>query len=496
MARHGRDMRGDDDQFTSRFGYLFQGLPAYVVEEKYLTALAATMVEPEDTNSLTIGPKHLPAGYTYLGQLIDHDLTFDAASLSQRRSDQAARVNFRSPFLDLDCLYGRGVVDQPYLYNTSKELRGLFLVDLIDAAKLEFDVPRNASGTGILADPRNDANLIVSQLHLAFMQYHNKVFAELSDAGTPHADRFEATADIVRQHYQWMILEDYLPRIVRRDELELRLPSAPFRAGQDTWRVNIQSPLSLRPFMPMEFSAAAFRFGHSMVRSMYFPNRKDRTPGLPVFDRTQPDNDAANDFRGFRRRPLGMTIDWAAFFPLDDGPMQLARPIDTLLAHPLVSLPSKVAGQSQRRSLPFLNLTRGLERGLPSGQDVAKHLGVKNNVIGRDVRFRINQTGFTGDLGDVGGTGISLDELERKFETELPLWYYVLKEAEIVEDGNRLGPVGSAIVVEVLLGLLSADPFSILLAGQDFRPRSGQFGCVKDRSFTIVDLLRYTHTNQ
>jgi len=484
-------MRGEGGEDTSRFGKLFPDCPPYEIHSKYLLALSATMLEPEDSDALTIGPENLPAGYTYLGQFLDHDITFDAASLSQRRADPSARFNFRSPFLDLDSLYGRGVVDQPYLYDLKSGSRGMFLTDKDTPSQGEWDLPRNQAGVGVIADPRNDANLILSQLHLAFMQYHNKVFEDLAASGVAADERYEATCQVVRNHYQWMIAEDYLSRIIAPEVLSSVLVEAPFRGGEETWRVDLKHfPLD-QVFMPMEFSAAAFRFGHSMVRSMYFPNREGRTPGLPIFDRLQPDNDDANDFRGFRKRPLGMRIDWSGFFRMTDASPQLARPIDTLIAHPLVFLPTKVAGQSQHRALPFLNLTRGVERKLPCGQDVAQALGVTTGVIGKDLAFRINQSGFSGSPSNVAGTGVSLDELQQKFREKLPLWYYVLKEAELVGEGSRLGPIGSRIVAEVVLGLLLADKSSIFQEQKAFRPRAGHFGCIHDNSFSVVDLLRY-----
>jgi len=504
--------------FEGRFGRLFPDLPPLAPNDDDLANLAKTMEEPgEPDEDDPINNKTIPAGFTYFGQFIDHDLTFDPSSKLDKMNDPKAIIDFRTPRFDLDSLYGRGPDDQPYLYNTDGST---FLIGQNDVG--EDDLQRNARGRALIGDKRNDENLIVSQTHLPFLKYHNKVFSTLRP-DTPH--RFNEAHRIVRWHYQWIVVHDFLARIVGKDLVTRVLKEGlkiftkggkPFVPGD-------------QPFMPVEFAVAAYRLGHSMVRSTYALNTA--TSGeeneLLIFA----DKGNLEDLRGFRRRPADREIEWHRFFQFDrqrfpaanEEDLQLSMNIDTGLAPGLFVLPSIVVGmgdQPQIQSLAERNLKRGKALGLPSGQDVAQKLadaGVMDpKAILRDVKVKITvkdpKTGFFTKTDDPSKSDnpklqkLDLAGLSREFGANTPLWYYILYEAEHCNQGKHLGPVGGRIVAEVFIGLLRADKTSYLNAPGGFKPKAGAFGAVAkppgdrlwgsfsssgDGDFTMADLIAY-----
>jgi heme peroxidase len=431
-----------------RFGRLFRRLPpAPKLSDKQLRDLAESMREPKGGGAKLDNPK-IPSGYTYFGQFVDHDLTFDPVSSLQRRNDPDALVDFRSPRFDLDSVYGSGPADEPFLYQQPERLR--LVIDQKNS-KGEPDLQRNAEGVALIGDPRNDENIIVSQLQLVFLRFHNKVAAKVAaDKSVPEADRFAVAQRLVRWHYQWVVLEDFLPRIVGPDPFNLRVKREKGEVKLDTRWFKPRN----NPFMPVEFAVAAYRFGHSMVRPAYDLNQvvTDRPifiPGEKVGE--------LDDLRGFRPLPGAWTIDWSFF--LDGAPgsakkPQHSRKIDARLARGLFDLPGFAQKES---SLAFRNLKRGEALGLPSGQDVARLVGAKPL------------------------TGKKLGAPE-----PTPLWFYVLKESGL-GGGRHLGPVGGEIVADVLIGLLQEDVHSFVNQNPGFKPSLG----AKAGKFTLTDLVRF-----
>ncbi len=218
---------------AGRFGRMFRNLPSFEPSDQLIDRCVRQMLEPARANEDLDNPR-IPSGFTYLGQFIDHDLTFDPVSSLQRQNDPDGLRNFRTPNFDLDSVYGLGRADQPYLYQTT------------DSAKLligqgegegEEDLPRNPEGRALIGDPRNDENIIVSQLQLAFLRLHNRLVDDIRtslqsggpEQGSldlrPHLWIAEASDDAVfheaqrltRWHYQWVVLTEFLPLICGED---------------------------------------------------------------------------------------------------------------------------------------------------------------------------------------------------------------------------------------------------------------------------------------
>jgi hypothetical protein len=394
-------------------------------------------------------------------------------------------VNFRTPRFDLDCLYGRGPVETPYLYDQAdpdgvKLLVGRVIDDQGERLEDQHDLPRNdpdpAQQRALIGDPRNDENTFVSQLHLLFIKFHNRVVDMVrEDRPRLKSDNlFKEVQRIVRWHYQWVVVFDFLDRTVP----EKMLDKLAVRDEEGLRKVKLKFyDWEKQPFMPVEFSGAAYRFGHSQVRGRYSINTT--VQGLPTFlpeDQLPPESDVfarrTADFRGFRGLPPFWTVSWPFFFELGGGQdvLQPSLTIDTKISGPLAdALPGADHEKKDDRSLPRRNLLRGKALQLPSGQRVAKHMGVPKASI------------LTGD--DLGLEG----ELLETFGEETPLWYYVLREAEVQQNGGeRLGEVGGRIVAEVLLGLLDGDPLSFLSVEPNWTPELAD-----DGEFKMADLIRF-----
>jgi hypothetical protein len=387
----------------------------------------------------------IPAGYTYFGQFVDHDITFDPVSSLQRVNDPDALVDFRSPRFDLDSLYGSGPQDEPFQYD--RETDNVKFLIRPNSQGME-DLPRNLQGTAVIGDPRNDENVIVSQLQLVFLKLHNKFVDQLAASGLPADQLFSEAQKQTRWHYQWVVVNDYLRRICgdtivdARFERELTTDEAEAAGPEDEVAdVDTESAITLKhyrprnnPYMPVEFSVAAFRFGHSQIRVAYHLN--EIVQNVPIF--LPGDVGPLDDLRGGRELPGSWNIDWARFFVINGSTPQPSRLIDTKLSAGLFTLPNSPA------PLALRNLLRGQALSLPSGQAVATALGLP---------------ALSG--AELGGV---LDPT--------PLWFYILKESELA-GGLQLGSVGATIVAEVLMGLLKADPSSFINLEPRWRPTVG-----------------------
>jgi hypothetical protein len=465
---HGRGVRGLDSVpsspfFEGRFGRMFRKLPVFVPDRKFLRELADGMRETAAGPDPTGDNPGIPAGYTYVGQILDHDITFDPTSSLQRANDPEGLVNFRTPRLDLDSLYGSGPADEPFMYDQESPDGTKLLIGRVHEDDGTFtdehDLPRNSQDRALIGDPRNDENTFISQLQLAFIKFHNRVVDQVAATGLRHDELMKEAQRVVRWHWQWMVAHDFLRRTIGDAMLGKLLK----REG-DAEKVNLDfyRPKN-KAFMPVEFSVAAFRFGHSQVRGGYKIN--NTVPGLPTF---LPDANPPRraDFRGFRGLPPQWSISWPFFFPLDEDPGPTpSRKIDTKLVGALFGLPGENPDNADDRSLARRNLLRGLALQLPSGQAVAKAMGVDP---------------------------LSDDQLALPQSGPAPLWFYVLKEAEVLAGGAHLGPVGGRIVGETILGLIKHDPLSYLSVQPGWRPDLGS----TPGAFDMADLLRFAVPDQ
>lgn len=461
---------------TGRFGRLFRQLEPLVLSDEQLLAVAQQMADtgvPGGGWTSTPGTGDvpgLPAGYTYLGQFVDHDLTFDPVSLLTGAVDPDGLENFRTPRFDLDSLYGGGPGVSPWLYDKDdpdKLLVGNTLGDV-------NDVPRNWQGRALLGDPRNDVHQIIVQLHLAFIRFHNAVVDQVRADPTlvgavpatptagwapspvaPALPGFPQVSTLVRWHYQWLVLRELLPRIVGQALADDVLKPGKGRGKDAPTRLKAELELyrvRARAWMPLEFSAAAYRFGHTLVRDSYQLN--DSVGPLPVFAAT------GDDLRGSRPIPAGWDIQWSRFFdglPTSaPGRTQVARAFDTKLASALGALPTDI--DHGGRPLALLNLLRGRALELPSGEDVAAAVAA--------------------------ATGEPVSSVATGLPHPAPLWFWILREAEAL-GGQHLGPVGGRIVAETLVGVADRDKASFLRAQPDWVPTLGP----TTGRFSVADLL-------
>jgi hypothetical protein len=404
-----------------RYRRLFADLPSLEADERALHDLGRRG-GPADMGADGEGPDaSVEAGWPFFGQFIAHDITADRSPLGHRADPEQIR-NFRTPRANLEGVYGAGPVGSPYLYDNT------------DPAKLLLgpegvDVPRNQQGIALVGDPRNDVHLFVNQIQVGFIRLHSRLVDRLREDGTPEADLFEEARRAATWHYQWVILRQFLPLLIG-DELTDRLLDSGaglYRPGEDE-----------EPFIPFEFADAAYRYGHSQVRQRYRVN--ESLGPVPVFP----------DLIGFCEVPRSRQIDWSLLFDLPGRPAaQRAKRIDGRLPESLIALPQAVSGVGETdayASLANRDLQRGQAIGLPSGEAVAAALGIE----------------------PLNAEQVAL--AEHGWSAETPLWIYVLREADALHDGDRLGPVGGRIVGEVLVGIIDADPESFRSVDRSWRP--------------------------
>jgi hypothetical protein len=398
----------------ARYGRMFPGLgplsqdPALLMRAGSPGGICFDPAEGADAADATEA-----AGWPLFGQIVAHDITADRSPIGVGIDPEALR-NARSPKLNLEMLYSDGPVGSAYLFHVDDPAKFLFSAG-------GHDVPRNQQGVALIGDPRNDVHFFVLSLHVALLHAHNRIVDWLRAQGAPEADVFDRARIMLTWHYQWVVVHDFLPRLVGADLVDEVLTKG------GTWF----APEPMQAFIPLEFADAAYRYGHGQIRHSY--RLVEGGPAVPLFP----------DLVGFGPVPDGRWLDLAQIFDVPGRPpAQRAKRLDGKLPASLIGLPHQVTGTvdtAAYQSLAVRDLLRGDTTGLPSGEQVAAAMGAPAVAGGWD-----------------RGT---------------PLWYYILKEAEQFQDGNRLGPVGGRIVAEVLIGLLRADPASYLSLQPSFTPQ-------------------------
>lgn len=463
---------GDSSEYRSKdyrkwdFGYMFPELQSaeHLLEPtdetvSWLKLLGASM---EDPGEAIIPGVPVPAIHTFVGQFVDHDITLErgsrnislASSLPLTPEEVKAQiVNSRSPNLDLDHVYGPDV-DGNFSprdpRNSAKMLLAKVdpLLGLPPGKDVWNDVPRDpCKYKPLIGDTRNDDNIVTLQLHVAFLRAHNA----LIDRGY----RFNEAQKLLIQHYQWIILDDFLERIADPNIVRLiknkgaRFFDPPARAF----------------FMPLEFSVAAYRFGHSKVRAAYDNFNSIHESGV-----------LNNLFRPNRRLSDDWIIEWPSFLDAEN-PGRFPRPLDTSLTPDLLALPEPhVAGSDPEKNLAIRNLLRGYILRMPTGQAVAKAMASQGIQPMTEKQIALV-------VGEIPG---QIEVIEKtKFLRKTPLWFYLLAEASYYSRGHHLGPVGSTIVAEVLIRVLRYSTYSIL-SESGWRPTLGS----TPGKFDLEDLLK------
>ena len=477
LVQEAEDLRGDEDGNASHFGRMFH-LPPFAEATPAVRAalirLGARGGPLDARDNLAAGPVALivdpqlsagnpnndthTAGMTFLGQFLDHDMTFDTGSRLGRPTNPRHARNSRRPFFDLDSVYGDGPTGSPQLYEQADRAKLR-----VESGGIFEDLPREADSRAIIADPRNDENVVIAGLQAAMLLAHNRAVVDGVRMANPRLDTERVFAEarrLVTWHYQWIILHEFLPQVVGASTVSRVLAD----------RQRYYRPKQDDAFMPVEFQLT-YRMGHSMVRPSYRANFTGNA-GSPffafIFDPSQEGALDPSDLRGGVRSPRRF-VGWSTFFrfPGLEGDVRPNKRIDTHLSTPLFDLPlGAIASGTPPTSLAERNLLRHLTWLPPSGQAIAERLGVPALQ--------------SAQLAE-------LNAIHPSFVRSTPLWYYVLKEAEAMEQGLRLGPVGARLVAEVFIGLLESDSDSFLNAAEPFVPSFGP----TPGTFTMVDLLNF-----
>ena len=474
------------------FDFLFpdlQGDPNNLLPENASTVanlvrLGKTMIE--ETGNDPAGDSDVSALMTYFGQFIDHDITLEltSADLPTLTSPSLTPLpldhirnslkNARSATLDLDSVY-----DLPAPRDGDKMVLGTVsptgnpgLPLQRPPGKDDFnDLPRgprtadpSTDRAANIGDPRNDENTIVAQLHLAFLRAHNKLVDKWGSFTEPRR--------VLRQHYQYLVINDFLMQVADK-----KIVRDILRDGTKFFK-----PFEEPFFMPLEFAVAGFRFGHTMVRSEYdFNLNFNSQSGFPgslefLFVFTA----LSGELGEFETLPENWIIEWENF--VGNNPRSKARRFDTKLVNPLFHL-QRIDGTEEvglGAMLAVRNLLRGYLLRMPTGQALAQAMNITPLTAGELEEVAAEVT------PPAGGES-QLDVLRSSgFAERTPLWYYILAEAAFHAKGKHLGPLGSTLVAEVLIGLIQKSENSIL-RNKLWEPTLP----FKGGKFKMEDLLRF-----
>lgn len=413
----------------NHFSKLFPELEPLFISDHHLEELANSMKETK-REARKNPSKVISNGEGIFSQFLAHDITFETGSKLKGFSNSMGLFqNDRTINLDMDCVYGQKT--QSFLYDKSDSAKILLGKKYKKGTVEWYDLQRNEQGKAIIPDARNDENIIVSRMQVLFIQFHNKMVDYLR-AKKYKGNLFNEARRLVIWYYHWLIIHEYLYKIMDWEVFESIKKNG--------------CKYFLQPHqLPLEFTGAAFRVGHSQTREM---NRINKDTEKSLFE------------LGFFDRMLDY-VDWHYLFNFGDDKCQFAQLIDTEIGSSFHNIPFIKVTPRINRSLPYLNLKRGVAYGLPSGEDVAKRLGFEPIEITETKELKLSGT---------------------------PLWFYILREAQLLgHKGEHLGPVGSTILGECFFSIMKNDDLSFLKLHPKWKPSLG-----KDiGEFEFTDLVRF-----
>jgi hypothetical protein len=457
--------------FSTSFNYFFPEaarsrlclLPVTEITLSGLRKLGDLMADsgaPPPGDAETAYDSNTPAIFTYFGQFIDHDLTArtdrDSTLTALGRGEPiipldpdeviATLRNGRRPQFDLDSVFGDGpgLADSSVAATTQSQIlyNANLTLNVFDDESGRIDLPRKevtdlagkVSHTAVIADMRNDENINISQLHTAFLKFYNAVYSNQSGS---NKEKYIRARQLVRWAYQYVVINDYLMTVCDQAVVRDTLANGPRFIGATAGKGDA--------FMPLEFSTAAFRFGHSMIRPFYRLNAI--SGNVTITDLLGP-NGNPNNFDTDGQLKARRVIDWQNFA----GPgstVQKARKIDTRIARGLFNLPLGArSADPVLKHLARSNLLRGYNLSVPTGQAVCDAFGIIP-MTPKEIRQ------------DQGNEIAALME-DTYLDNRTPLWFYILREAAYQQNGERLGELGSRLVCETMIGLMKQDPNSYL----------------------------------
>lgn len=432
------------------FFYRLCPLAGYVINSDLMSYITFPHDGVAFENSPQPNPR-IPAIFTFVGQFIDHDLTMNAVNLTLDQTGNAVVEN-ASPTIDLDNIYGPRKVLNNALLAPGEDGKPYSIFDNHGKFKLKpigkgFDIPRppkpddKGLQPAFITDARNDENQLVLQIHVLLMRVHNKLIEQMKTDDVDKVRRELVT------NFQSVVLNEYLPLIIEPKTLEFvlseirkpdfgKLKHKPLRNLVDGTNV-------VR--MPHEF-AIGFRFGHSQLRPAY---KLNSNPAVALFNNRH--DDGADDLRGSRPLAEDHVIDWDIFYPqtppANENPPNVHQSllIDGKITPPVFDLPETAIPDDIKfvGNLPHRNLIRSRMVGVVSGEELAEFYGVPHS-----------EQVTPGDIVDKNAPQHVLDLFRHDGHFKTPLWYYILKEAEVKYGGQMLGPLGSRLVAEVLAGAL------------------------------------------
>ena len=409
------------------FARLFPELEPLTLTELQVKQLALSMQgwDPKTSHCIT-------NGLAIFSQFLAHDVTFEVTSKFKNGQPSGQLLNERTINFDLDCVYGQR--NQTFYYDETDKDKLLLGKHYREHGQEWYDLQRNAQQIAIIPDGRNDENIIVSRFQVLMIQFHNRMVDYVREKGETE-QVFEKARKLVLWHYHWLIVHEYLKKM---------LDPAIFQSITEEGCLFYTEPHAL----PLEFSGAAFRVGHSQSLDK-----------LRINDYTEKGLFELGAFT-----EMDEYIDWRYLFDFGDGKVQFAKSLDIRIAEAFHDIPFINEQDSFLRSLPFRNMMRSLTYGLASGEDIACRLGFEP---------------------------IEVDESQQLGLPGTPLWYYILKEAELLTGGEHLGPVGSTILGECFFTILLHDDWSYLKVYPKWKPSIGQHG-----QFNFVDLVAFVEQQE